>query len=485
MRASFDLERATQSELRTIEGALRRELWALDPVRWANERLGEQLWSKQREVAESVATRRHTAVRACHASGKSFVAARLACWWIDTHPEGEAIVVISAPTMAQIKSVLWKEMRTAHEAGGLAGEMRTEEWIIEDKQVAIARRPQDYDPAAFQGIHARYVLVILDEASGIPEPLWVAADTLVANEDSRLLVIGNPDDPASQFGKVCRPGSGWNVIGISAHDTPAYSGEEVTEELLSLLISKTWVKERAERWGEESPLYVAKVMGRFPDVSDHSVIPLGWIERARERFADARTDGVAHLGVDVARQGSDETVICAVKGDRVWVHEAYRGADLMETAGRVILARRELGAASIMVDEIGIGAGVLDRLAEQGEPVIGVNFGSRSSNPERYLNLRAECYWFVRELFDPIRGPGIAIDPTDEALAEQLASIRYAIDSRGKTKIESKDEMRSRGIHSPDRADALVLAVTVPPAEEQTWILEEDDDEYRVHISDY
>src|SRR5688572_28912734 len=141
-------------------------------------------------------------------------------------------------------------MGNAHKKGGLPGRITLDaKWYIGNELVAYGRKPADYDPAAFQGIHARYVLVIIDEAGGVPKSIFDAVDALATNIDARVVAVGNPDDPASHFATICRPGSGWHVETISAFDTPAYTGEKVPEELLPLLVSPEWVEERKLRWG--------------------------------------------------------------------------------------------------------------------------------------------------------------------------------------------------------------------------------------------
>ena len=201
--------------------------WQADPVGWVHERLGETMWSAQRQIAESVRDNRRTTVHAAFDCGKSYTAARLALWWIDTHRPGEAFVVTTAPSYQQVRAILWREMNKAHAKGKLIGRMTQMEWWIGGEMVAFGRKPQDYVAEAFAGIHAANVLVVLDEAAGVPANLWDQADGLIANEASRILAIGNPLDPGSRFAEVCTPGSNWNTIGISAFDTPAFTGEEI------------------------------------------------------------------------------------------------------------------------------------------------------------------------------------------------------------------------------------------------------------------
>jgi hypothetical protein len=447
---------ASEPELLSLERHLRGELYRADPVIWITERLGEWLWSAQCEIARAVRDHRRVAVRSAQDVGKSRIASRLACWWIDTHLVGEAFVVTTAPSFKQVQAVLWREMRGAHRVGKLSGVMTETEWKIDGQLVAFGRKPADYDPDAFQGIHALYVLVILDEACGVDEALWNAAETLTANEGSRILAIGNPDDPASHFARVCHPGSGWHQIRIDGYRSPNFTEEPVPEELRALLLSPTWIEERRRSWGEDSPLFISKVRGEFPEEADDALIPLSWIRAAQARYEESSECPVVAevLGVDVARYGSDETVIIARAGELAWIAGRYRKQDTMATTGRVVRALADLGAEEAAVDVVGIGAGVVDRLEEQRLPVIGLNAGSAPRDPERFTNARAEWYWGLRDRFE--RGE-IAIEPDDE-LAAQLARVRYTFDSRGRIQIESKQDARSRGVASPDIADALMLA---------------------------
>ena len=224
-----------------------------DPVEWIEQRLGERLWSKQIEVARSVVEHRYTAVQAAHAVGKSFLAARLAAWWIASRPVGEAFCVSTAPTTPQVRAILWRELGRAHRKGALPGRITTgnvPEWWIGGELVAWGRKPADLTDreaaaATFTGVHAARVLVILDESAGIAPWLWDAIDTLATNEAARVVALGNPLDPSSRFAEVCQPGSGWNTIKISAFDAPAFTGERIPPELADVLVSRRWVESAA------------------------------------------------------------------------------------------------------------------------------------------------------------------------------------------------------------------------------------------------
>jgi hypothetical protein len=433
---------------------------------WVEQRLGKRLWSKQVEIAQSVRENRYTAVPSCHGSGKSQLAAWIALWWANAHPVGEAFVVTAAPTQMQIEGVVWRYIGQAHAAAGLPGRVVQGNTpglrAASGELIAWGRKPADLADAtmamqAFQGIHAPYVLVILDEACGIPAWLWDASETLVVNEDSRVLAIGNPDSPAARFEKVCRPGSGWNVIRISAEDTPAFTDEEADPAFLKSGISKRWVEERKQKWGISSAYYASKVLGQFPDVSEDTLIPAAAIVEAQERSLSDVEQSRTVLACDLARLGGDFTVIYRNCCGVVRLAKQVAQQDLMRTVGDLIAVKRrpEFHSAPLVLDVGGMGIGAYDRLLEQGVSVEAFTGAGRSWRPERFVNRRAEAFWNLREAM--LRGQ-VDLDRGDEELAAQLGALRWHHDSKGRIAIESKYEMRKRGLPSPDRADAVSMA---------------------------
>lgn len=438
-----------------------------DPVGWVRHRLGYELWSKEREIIESVRDHPSTAVHSCHDIGKSLTAACTALWWIDTHAVGEAFVVTTAPTHHQVQAILWREMNRLHMKGGLGGRMNLLEWYFGNELVAFGRKPADYDPAAFQGIHARYVLVIFDEACGIPKPLWDAASTLVANDQSRFLAIGNPDDPHGEFARVCKPHSVYNVIHVGYEHTPNFTGESVPEIVTASLISERWVKEKAITWGIDSALYASKVKGIFPIDSDSGVVPHSWAIQCR--YLQLPAEGMRCAGLDVGG-GGDRTVLRERIGPKVGREEVWVESDPMIVCGEIALKLQEWGTQRVVVDSIGIGWGLAGRLKELSkihEPistdtvhaaeVILFNAAEASKQPKRFLNKRAELHWEVgREL---CRLKSWDLENCDDDTIAELTEAKYEImDSRGKVKVEAKDEIIKRIGRSPDRADALLMA---------------------------
>lgn len=413
-------------------------------------------------MGESVVHNRYTAVHSCHGSGKSYGVSRIAGWWLDTRED--AFIVTSAPTTPQISAILWREIRHMHEKGQLDGRTTLDnEWYIGQHLVGFGRKPADYaDPekakASFQGIHARNVLVILDEAAGIPKWLWEAVDSLVTNENSRVIAIGNPDDPASEFAKVCAPASTWNTVHISAFDTPAFTDEEIPDDLYELLVSRVWVDERKRKWGEDSPMYVSKVLGLFPELSDDTLITPSMIRAAIERDLPGFETGT--YGADIARMGQDRNAVYRNRGGVIRKIATWGKTDTMKTAGRLkrILLRTHL-AVPMTIDVIGVGAGVYDRLREQDLPVYPFNASEKAENnlsdTEDYRNKRSQQWWQVRKLFE---NEAIDLDPEDEDLHAQLVSIKWWADSSGRIVIEPKEMTVKRIGVSPDLADAFMYS---------------------------
>ena len=508
------------------------------PIAWVRDRTKGFLTRAQREIARSVATNRYTAAYSAHDLGKSFIAANIITWWIDSHPPGEAFVVSTAPTAAQVSAIMWREvgkLHTKHKLPGRINRAGYPTWYIGGQLIGYGRKPADYEQSAFQGIHERYVLVVIDEACGVQADLFDQVDALVTNEDCRVLAIGNPDHPGSHFAEVCKPGSIWNVIHLDGlrspnmtrdaiigddeeapafplvaalmrHEGLPFSDEKVPLKLRPLLISPLWVEERIRTWCglpatahidmapdelaevvarrcESSPIFTAKVRGNFPLESSDGVIPLGWVQRAVERWHDAmdgRGDapiweraagpGRKVVGVDVAYGGEDETIIAERYSNIISKLHAYRVADTMEIADNVAPFLQEPKALAI-VDGIGVGAGVYDalrRYAREGTIQGSAHAfiaGAQSHRKDitgqfRFRNDRSAAWWHMRELLDPSRGSNICI-PDDERLIHELSCLQYEIHVNAIIQVEGKDKARKRLGRSTDRADAVIQAFWV------------------------
>lgn len=448
------------------------ERYRRDPAAWARDKLGEHLWSKQIEIAESVRDNRQTAVQSCHGTGKSWTASRLTAYWLDSHPPGEARVVTTAPTGDQVKAILWSEINGAFakaQARGnpFPGRINEVEWKIGKQLIAFGRKPSDHNKHGFQGIHAKYMLVIIDEACGVAKQFWTAASAIATGEHCRILAIGNPDDPGSHFAKVCGSDR-WNTIRISAFDSPNFTDEPVPDELRPRLVGQGYEEDMRAEYGEQSPVYISKVLGLFPSDAEDGVVRLSALRACSQpRDTEPTPEQLlpVELGVDLGA-GGDETCIRERRGIMVGREWRTRDRDPIVVANLIVEAIRTTHATAVKVDSIGIGWGIVGTLRErqqQGQhaaDIVGVNVGTTSAQPQRFPRLRSQIWWEIgRQLSEDHGWDFSALDPDDrERLIHQLTAPKYLHDSSRRIVVEKKEETKKRLGRSPDNADALLLA---------------------------
>jgi len=454
-------------------------IWQRNPNVFISEHLGCEPWQTQIDIMNAVRDHPRVAVRSCHGPGKTFLAARVMLWFL--YSFSPSIVLSTAPTWRQVEKLIWKEVRSAYRQslvvlGGNLPPKSSELQIWQDEWCALGISTND--PNRFQGFHQENVLVVVDEAAGVAEDIFEAVAGVLTSGHTRLLLLGNPTAVGGKFYRTFRSPS-WKTFHISAYDTPNFTGPGITEEDIidntweaklvghpqhPGLISPQWVYDNYIDWGLDHPAYQARILGQFPTEGERAVIPLAWVEAAMDRWADFPNAGNVTVGVDVARYGDDKTVISARQGNKVLDLSSFRKLNTMEVVGNTIQTYKTHNATAIKVDEIGLGAGVVDRLAEQGYPVVGINVGSSSDvvdsdGDKKFINLRSELWWAMRERLDPnphTNPDPVALPPDDQLLAD-LAGPSYTINSRGQTVVESKDDMKKRLGRSPDRADSVMM----------------------------
>lgn len=315
-------------------------------------------------------------------------------------------------------------------------------------------------------------MVILTEAQAVEDWAWEGLFACATAEDDRVLAVGNPLTPTGMFFETHRS-KDWKAFRISAEDHP---NVKAGRTVIPGAITRRFVETMARTYGQDSPIYRARVLGEFPDHDEHTLIHADWLEdaaRLHERvwaYVDAHLpipegpDPRGHpvsFGVDVARFGEDRSAVAIARGPVLDEIVSWRSSDVMETVGKVIAElrrhrfKKESRGYRLAVDEIGVGAGATDRLREQGWRATGINVSTRPRDPKRFLNLRAEIYWSLR---DKLERGHLAI-PRRPDLWEELTAIRWAVNSQGKIVLEPKDDTRKRLGRSPDLADAVVLAL--------------------------
>lgn len=396
-------------------------------------------------------------IRSGHGVGKTSVLA-----WVIIHMilfRTPVKVICTAPTSSQLFDALASEVKSW--VNKLPAVLRELLDVTSDR-IVLKAAPEDAfvsfrtsraeTPEALQGVHALFVMLIADEASGIPEQVFEAARGSMSTFGSITILTGNPTRASGFFYKTHTV----NAENWVTFKVPCSASSQV---------DPAYIEEIANDYGADSNVYRIRVLGEFPRTDDDTVIPLHIIEAARDREIDEDPTANIVWGLDVARFGDDKTVLIKRKGlvfrDKPMM---WRNLDTMQTVGRVKAEYdrlpQGLKPTEILVDVIGVGGGVVDRLIELKLPAVGINVSESPSMGTVGLRLRDELWLKAKTFFEHRKG---SIMDCEELILE-LASVRMTYTSAGKIKIESKDDMKKRGLKSPNYADAFNLTFATDAA---------------------
>lgn len=445
-----------------------------DPVAFVHDclawRPNERPAFYQEEILAAFVQHRRMAVRGPHGLGKTALASWVVLWFALTRDGEDWKIPITASAWRQLSKFLlpeihkWTKRLRWEKIGRAPFDTRLELQTLSLKlssgeAFAVASNNSDL----IEGAHADNLLYLFDEAKIIPPDTWDAAEGAFSGAGASTvmsayaLAVSTPGEPGGRFYDIHsrKPGyEDWHTRHVTLADA-----------IKAGRVSAEWATQRAMQWGETSAVYQNRVLGEFAASEADGVIPLAWVELANERWAawvEAGKPGIFKgVGVDVARSGEDKTSL-ALRFDNA-IDSLRRSAkeDTMATTGRVkgILDAQRCGQA--IVDVIGIGAGVVDRLREQGYAVIPFNAGESTKRKDRsaeleFFNVRAAAWWNLREMLDPGSGEDIALPP-DDLLTGDLTAPHWRIGSAGKIQIESKDDIKKRLGRSTDDGDAVVM----------------------------
>lgn len=426
-----------------------------------------------RHIKENDGQMEMDAMREAVASGRGIGKSAIVSWlilWMMTTRIG-ASVVVSANSENQLRSVTWGELTkwstmiiNAHWWEISATKLIPAQWMTElvERDLKIGTRYwaaegklwSEENPDSYAGVHnERGMMVIFDEASGIPDGIWsVAAGFFTENIlDRYWFAFSNPRRNTGYFFECFN----------SKRDF--WRGRQIDSRTVEGT-DKGIYQQIIDEYGEDSIQARVEVYGEFPSAGDDQFISPSTVEAAfkREKYKDITAPIV--IGVDPARGGNDSTVIAVRQGRDLIAIKRYRGEDTMEVVGRVIDAIEEYKPTLTVIDEGGLGYGILDRLNEQRYKVRGVNFGWKSKNPVTWLNKRAELWGAMRDWLKT------ASIPVDRQLKADLTAPAMKINSSGAIQLEGKKEMKSRGLASPDSADALAVTFAYPVAHRESRI---------------
>ena len=429
-----------------------------DPAFFAKEMLGIELQSFQADALRHIAgdPMGRVVARCARGSGKTYgIAAVSVAWFMACF--APCRVITTAPTWYQVENLTWRDLQSIMAKSPrlkTSGLLKTRWELTHDR---FASGISTDVPARIEGPHSDNVLVIIDEAKGVPQWAWTSLEGSFSTcKRANEIAVSTPWDKGSEFYEVCvGHRGGWKEIHVPAHE--------------STVIKPAWIQMMIERYGEDHPIVQSQVYANFVDIASRALVQLDWIEKAYNREPTKET-GAGILGIDISRGGPDATVFVVRRGNKVTAIEEARGEetrDTMRTANRAVSMMKSEDIETAIVDSTGIGGPVADRIREMGYDAIDFEAGAGAVDDERFLNVRAESYFHLRELFRAGTIDLTAIrDGIYRELVSQLTTLEYEYDEGGKLRIEKKDHWRSktarqspeRTSHSPDHADALAIA---------------------------
>ena len=425
------------------------EGWRRDPVLFVRQAL-QAVPSAQQEMALRSFGKpgARTACKSGHGTGKTTVMAWVILWALTCFQDVK--IPCTAPTAHQLRDGLWPETRKWAER---LPSLWKESLEITDERIsyrdcpgfAVARTGRKENPEALQGFHARHLFFLCDEASGIDDVVFEVARGALSTKGASILMMANPTRTSGYFFNAFhKERDSWERFTFSCLDSPHVSPE--------------YAREVAQTYGEDSDIYRVRVLGEFPRASDLQFIASSVVDAAADRQLGREMYEFAPviLGVDVARFGDDRSVVVKRQGlfsDVLW---QGHGVDLMALSDVVMSLWSEHGADAVMIDSTGVGAGVVDRLRQLGFCPTAIDAASASAL-DNCLNKRAEMWWRMRNWLNE----GGSIPALGDLLSD-LTAPEYGYTTRGKVQIEKKSDMKKRGLHSPDLADALALTFGAP-----------------------
>src|SRR5215467_2174516 len=418
------------------------------PLLFVTDVLGARPEPWQAAALEAVGNHDRVSIRSGHGVGKTTLQAWLVLWFLCTHQNCK--VPVAANSQDQLRDTIWPEIAKWHrllpEALKAMIDVQAERIVVvhdPEGAFAVRRTASKENPEALQGFHAEHLLFLIDEASGIPDVVFEVGMGALSTPGAKVLMAGNPTRTSGVFYDTHHSlRSRWHTMHVSCLDVPRAQGH---------------IEDIRAKYGEGSNAWRIRVLGEFPTADDETVIPLELVLSAVGRTVST-LDYYPVWGVDVARFGDDRTALAKRQKDKLLEPvKSWNDVDLMVTAGKIKAeydaTPYDLRPSEIVIDIIGLGASVYDRCKELRLPVRGVNVGEAAASRENCMRLRDELWFKGREWFQD-RACSM---PKDDALIAELTAPTYAFTSTGKMVVESKADMKKRGMRSPDLADAFLL----------------------------
>lgn len=440
--------------------------WRLNPVIFAKQALSFIPDEWQKGALDDIRDNPQVAIRSGQGVGKTSVEAVIILWYLICFPNAK--VICTAPTMQQLNDVLWAEVAkwlNASKVKGVLKWTKTKVYMVGSEERWFATARTATKPENMQGFHEKYMLFVVDEASGIDDNIMEAILGTLTGEHNKIIMMANPTKTSGIF---------YDAFHKDRHDwvTHKVSSKD------SSRTNKNNIERLMRRYGPESDVVRVRVYGDFPRGEPNAWISLSDVEAAINRELPEEykcIDKVKQLyslpnhapidiGLDVARFGDDETVMATRVGVVCLPLVSFQGQDLMMTVGKVVNEAKRLHSQyatheiRIKIDDTGVGGGVTDRLKEIVKEerlswlsIYPINFANKGNKD--YDGIISAMYGQFKEVY--LKD---IILPKDDDLVGQLSIRRYSLTSKGKILIERKKDMKKRGLPSPDRAEAVVMA---------------------------
>ena len=395
----------------------------------------------------AVSPNARVAVKSCTSSGKTAALAWLTLFFLSCYPNCK--IVTTAPTAGQLHRVFRSELSLWHSRMmplfADMFEIMADNIHIKGKKATqfcafVTGSPENKE--SFAGYHADKMVILVDEASALPSEIFDTLLGTLSSGDTSFILVSNPVRSSGAFFNLWQnenPESRWKLLTFDSFGSPN--------------VDLDWIEEVKITYGEDSDFYKMRVLGEFPILDSAQFIHTSSIEAAMSNTLNSNEYMYFPrvLGCDVARFGDDSSVIADKQGPKVHDITSYKGLDTVEFTNRIIEKFHSNTYDCIFVDGIGIGAGVVDQLKRFQIPVVDVVVSTKSTDPRQYFNLRSQIYGRLRDWL-------LTADvPYSKELHEDLAGINYSFNSKLQVILESKKDMKKRGISSPDRSDALAL----------------------------
>jgi len=433
-----------------------------DPVGFFEEVLGLKVWSKQKIVLESIRDSDKVAVKAGRKVSKSNTIAGVSIWWTVAR---RGRVLMTSSSAAQIKSILWYELSTLAPKVVLKVPLEPSTGIRDELGKLIIEGRSADKRENMQGYSGADVLYIADETSGIKGEMLEALEGNLAG-GGKIAYFSNPTQTSGRFYEVFHPPvrDEWCCITISSRESPNITGEMY----IPGLATQEWISSTEREYGEDSPYVECHIDGKFPSQASGSVIPLSVVDAAKARYAETEFTDALKIGIDVARYGDDESVIQPVAGLKTMPPKVIHSMDGIEVAGHAIQIMHQLREKgfkqkiTVNVDVIGYGSSCFDHLNKSDQrtilnyEVFPIDVQELATN-EKYARLRDQIWFSLADWL----AEGGAIHH-DVKLDPELLAATYGFDVQGRYKVDPKDDVKKIIKRSPDRADALGLAVYKP-----------------------